>query len=77
MQFTGKRAVSPDNELVAPADLLVNVGSRYRFEMGKLPATLRLQLSNVFDEYSWIVFGSGGLKRTPPRRFDATLSVDF
>lgn len=77
IQYTGKRVASPDNELVVPADTIVNLGSRYRFELSKLPATLRLQLGNVFNEYSWVVFGSGGLKRAPPRRFDATLSVDF
>ena len=77
IQYTGKRVASPDNELVVPADTIVNLGSRYRFQLSKLPATLRLQLGNMFNEYSWVVFGSGGLKRTPPRRFDATLSVDF
>jgi iron complex outermembrane receptor protein len=77
IQNIGKSAGSPDNELVVPGYTLVNLGGRYRFALSKFPATLRLQVSNLFDEYAWNVFGSGGLKRQPPRRFDATLSVDF
>jgi len=77
IQYLGKRVGSPDNELIVPGDMLVNLGGRYRFKVDKVPATLRLQVSNLFDEYAWIVFGSGGLKRRPPRRLDATLSVDF
>ncbi|HTG79729.1 MAG TPA: TonB-dependent receptor, partial [Sphingomicrobium sp.] len=77
IQYLGKRVGSPDNELIVPGDMLVNLGGRYRFKLDKVPATLRLQVSNLFDEYAWTVFGSGGLKRRPPRRLDATLSVDF
>jgi len=77
IQYQGKSVGSPDNELVIPGRTLVNLGGRYRFELDKVPATLRLQVSNLFDNYAWNVFGSGGLKRVPPRRLDATLSVDF
>jgi iron complex outermembrane receptor protein len=77
IQYNGKSAGSPDNELTIPDNTIVNLGGRYRFELNKIPATLRLQVGNLFDQYAWIVFGSGGLKRQPPRRFDATLSFDF
>ena len=77
IQNNGKSAGSPDNELVVPGYTLANLGGRYRFELRNFPATLRLQVSNLFDNYAWNIFGSGGLKRQPPRRFDATLSVDI
>jgi len=77
IQNSGKSAGSPDNELIVPGDTLVSLGGRYRFELRNFPATLRLQVSNLFDNYAWNIFGSGGLKRVPPRRFDATLSVDI
>jgi iron complex outermembrane receptor protein len=77
VQHLGKRAGSVDNQLVIPGRTLVNLGGRYRFELRKLPATFRLQLSNLFNEYAWDVTGGGGLRRVFPRRANATLSVDF
>ena len=77
VQHLGDRAGSVDNELVIPGRTLVNMGGRYRFDLNKLPATLRLQLSNLFNDYAWDVTGGGGLRRVFPRRLNATLSVDF
>ena len=77
VQHLGKRAGSVDNELVIPGRTLVNLGGRYRFDLRRMPATLRLQLSNLFDKYAWDVTGGGGLRRVFPRRLNATLSVDF
>jgi iron complex outermembrane receptor protein len=77
IQYLGKRAGSVDNELTVPGRTLVDLGTRYRFLLRKLPATLRLQLNNLFNEYAWNVTGSGGFRRVPPRRANATLSVDF
>jgi iron complex outermembrane recepter protein len=77
IQHLGKRAGSVDNELVIPGRTLVSLGGRYRFELSKLPATLRLQLNNLFNRYAWDVTGGGGLRRVFPRRVNATLSVDF
>ena len=77
IQHLGKRAGSVDNELVIPGRTLVNLGGRYRFELSKLPATLRLQLNNLLNDYAWDVTGGGGLRRVFPRRVNATLSVDF
>ena len=77
VQHLGKRAGSVDNELVIPGRTLVNLGGRYRFDLRRMPATLRLQLSNLFDKYVWDVTGGGGLRRVFPRRLNATLSVDF
>ena len=42
-QHLGKRAGSVDNELVIPGRTLVNLGGRYRFDLRRMPATLRLQ----------------------------------
>jgi iron complex outermembrane receptor protein len=77
IQHLGNRAGSVDNRLVVPGRTLVNVGGRYRFDLHKLPATFRLQLSNLFNDYAWDVTGGGGLRRVFPRRANATLSVDF
>ncbi len=77
VQHLGKRAGSIDNELIVPGRTLVNLGARYRFQLRTLPATLRFQLANLFDIYAWNVTGSGGFRRVPPRRANASLSVDF
>jgi len=77
IQHLGERAGSVDNGLVVPGRTLVNIGGRYRFELRKLPATLRIQLNNLFNDYAWDVTGGGGLRRVFPRRANATLSVDF
>ncbi len=66
VQHLGKRAGSVDNELAIPGRTLVNLGGRYRFELRELPATLRLQLSNLFDKYAWDVTGGGGLPASLP-----------
>lgn len=77
VQHLGKRPGSVDNELTVPGRTLVNAGARYRFELGRMPATLRIQVSNLFDTYAWNVTGGGGFRRVPPRRANASLSVDF
>lgn len=77
IQHLGKRPGSVDNLLSVPGRTLVNLGGRYRFRLSDLPATLRLQLTNLFDDYAWNVTGGGGFRRVPPRRANATLSVDF
>lgn len=77
IQHLGKRPGSVDNLLTVPGRTLVNVGARYRFRLTGVPATLRAQLTNLFNDYAWNVTGGGGFRRVPPRRVNATLSVDF
>jgi iron complex outermembrane receptor protein len=77
IQHLGKRPGSVDNLLTVPGRTLVNLGGRYRFDLANFPATLRLQLTNLFDTYAWNVTGGGGFRRVFPRRANATLSVDF
>ena len=77
VQHLGKRAGSVDNLLTVPGRTLVNAGGRYRFELMKVPASLRLQVTNLFDDYAWNVTGGGGFRRVFPRRVQASLSMDF
>ena len=73
----GKRPGSADNQLTVPGRTIVDVGGRYRFRLARSPATLHLQVSNLFNDYAWDVFDFGGFKRTRPRSVQADLSVDF
>ena len=73
----GKRPGSADNLLTVPARTLVDLGGRYRFQLAKNPATFRLQVGNLFDDYAWNVTEFGAFRRASPRRVEGTLSVDF
>ena len=73
----GARPGSADNRLTVPGRTLVDLGMRYRLRFASFPATLRLQVTNLFDDYAWNVTGSGGFRRVPPRRVQTSLAVDF
>ena len=77
IQHLGKRPGNVENTLMVPGRTLVDVGGRYRFAISRLPATFRLQVTNLFDEYAWNVTGGGGFRRVFPRRINGTVSVDF
>lgn len=73
----GPRPGSVDNQLTVPGRTLVDIGARYRLRLRSFPATLRVQLVNMFNEYAWNVTGAGGLRRVPPRRLYTSLAIDF
>jgi iron complex outermembrane receptor protein len=77
INYLGKRPGSADNLLTVPARTIVDLGGRYRFSLGKAPATLRLQVSNLTNRYAWDVTDFGGFRRNRPRSLQADLSVDF
>ena len=77
IQHLGPRPGSVDNALTVPGRTLVDLSARYRFNLNAYPATLRFQLTNLFDDYAWNVTGSGGFRRVPPRRASVNLLVDF
>lgn len=77
INYLGKRAGSADNLLVVPGRTQVGLGGRYRFQLAKFPATMRVQVSNLLNNYAWNVSDFGGFKRTAPRAVQADLSVDF
>lgn len=56
----------------------VNAGARYRFLMGEQPATLRLQVANLFDVWAWEVQGTQRqVMPTEAREVTLQLAVDF
>lgn len=73
----GDRVASRDNSLVLPSYTLVDLGARYRFPIGDKPASIRLALSNLTDEYFFDVYGANSFGITDGRRVAAYLSVDF
>lgn len=74
---SGAQAASLDNKVRVGASTAVDLGARYRFSVGRAPATLRVQVVNVTDEFSWYVGSDGGLQPVEPRRATAYVIVDL
>ncbi|HEX9931325.1 MAG TPA: TonB-dependent receptor [Allosphingosinicella sp.] len=55
----------------------VDIGARYRFDVGGTPATLRAQVTNLFNVYGWDVSGNSAFRFTDTRRFLLTMAADF
>ncbi len=66
------------NTFKKPATNTVNLGGRYQFALFSRPASFRVQVLNVTNEFSWSVNGASGfLTLGDPRRYTARFSVDF
>jgi iron complex outermembrane recepter protein len=65
------------NALVAPARTTVALGGRYRFTLSKTPILLRVQATNIFNEYGWLVSSSGGFTYSPGRTLLTQLIIDL
>jgi iron complex outermembrane receptor protein len=77
LESTSDRVASVDGKIVIPARAIASLGSRYRFKIGKAPATLRAQVSNVFNNYGFANGPSGLYVFNVPRRLTLTLTADF
>lgn len=71
------RIGNASNALVVPPSATVDVGMRYRFALAHSRALLRVQVANLFDNYSWRVSGNGSLLYTHNRRVLAELRLDL
>jgi iron complex outermembrane receptor protein len=74
---TSDMAATRGNEVELPARTLIDVGARYRFQIGRAPATLRVLLANATDEYGYDLQGSGAYDTIPGRQFSAYVTVDW
>jgi len=65
-----------DNLVSLPPRATVNLGGRYRFKLDKHNATLRLQVSNVFDNRGFNIAGPGVYGANAPRFITGYLAID-
>lgn len=72
-----ERFASNDNRAVLPGYVLIDLGLRYRFRLGRSPAMFRLQMANVADAYVFNVLGSNTYGLSDGRRLLAYLSLDL
>lgn len=73
----GKRVARSDGSLDIPARTTWDLGARYRTRIGRVPATVRLQIRNLANVYGWRVYGGGGFAPIPGRRVIASVTADF
>jgi iron complex outermembrane receptor protein len=64
-------------QLTTDPQTIFDIGARYRFEAGGTPATLRAQVTNVFDTYRWKVGGNSAFRFIDERRVMLSLAADF
>jgi iron complex outermembrane receptor protein len=64
-------------QLTTRPQTLFDIGARYRFEAGGVPATFRLQVTNLFDTYRWKVGGNSAFRFIDERRFLFSLAADI
>jgi hypothetical protein len=65
------------NRLAAPSRTTLALGARYRLKINGAAALVRVQMTNVFDEYGWLVSNSGGFTYSPERTELAQLAMDL
>ena len=71
------RTANASNALRAPPREMFALGTRYRFKLHDLSALIRLQATNLFNDYGFQVSSSGGFTYSPSRTFTAQLVVDL
>ncbi|HEY0646356.1 TonB-dependent receptor domain-containing protein [Phenylobacterium sp.] len=72
-----KRETSSANNVQIPGRTTLDLGARYRFQVGEAPATLRVQVFNVFNKNGFRTNGSGVFTPLAQRRVQVTLAADF
>ncbi len=82
--YTGNRpagsrplAMLGGKQLMLPGFAAVDLGVRQQFKLGKIPASYRIVVNNVFDSANWKVIASNTLQVDERRRFLATVTADF
>jgi iron complex outermembrane receptor protein len=73
--YTGSRSVAQG--LTVPAYATVDLGLRQQFRIGRVPASIRVVVQNVFDAKTWKVVAANTLYPEERRRLSISLSADF
>jgi iron complex outermembrane receptor protein len=73
----GKRTANSANTVFVPATETVGLGMRYQSKIGRIPVALRMNISNLFDKYSWNVLASNAYFYNNQRQLSVSLAADF
>lgn len=69
--------LNPRNGVTTPGYATLDLGMRYAFAIGDVPATLRARVGNVFDEDTWTANRNETLNRMGPRSYRLSLTTNF
>jgi iron complex outermembrane receptor protein len=82
--YTGERAVGSrpqatlgGKQLMMPGYAVVDLGLRQQFHLGKVSASFRFVVHNVFDHATWRVLAANTVQMEERRRVTATIAADF
>jgi iron complex outermembrane recepter protein len=75
--YTSELAATTSNRVELPPLTIVDVGGRYNFKIGKAPATLRVSVTNLLDEFGYDLRGSGAYDVIPGRLAAAYVVADW
>ena len=73
----GRQPATTDNAVFLPARFTANAGARYGFRLGQQQASLRVQMTNMFDNNAPTLEGPGIYGARNSRQVNGALTVDF
>ena len=76
-EYHSSYIASQDNVLTVPSATEIDLGFRYRFEIGNAPVSVRIQAMNIADDRTWRVISSGEARMTDGRRYSLTFTTDL
>jgi len=74
---TSDRVANSANTLFIPTRAILNLGTRYRFKVGKSDALFRAQVANVTNTFGWSNGSSGFYVPNGARRWSIGLAADI
>lgn len=77
VEHSGRRYADAANHVRIPARTTIDFGARYRFRVGKLPAVLRVQATNLLNAYGWDVEGNNAFVYIQARQIIARIAMDI
>jgi iron complex outermembrane receptor protein len=77
IESLSRQVANTDDTVEVPGRTVFHLGGRYRFQLFGKPATLRAQLSNMFDRYGWTMISGGAYVYNAPRRFEMYVAADL
>jgi iron complex outermembrane recepter protein len=77
LNHTGRQASNLENSYFIPAVTTADVGVRYSFKLGKVPATLRFTVGNMTNAYEWVSVGAGAFEPLNQRSYSGYLTIDL
>jgi iron complex outermembrane receptor protein len=77
VNHAGPQYAHQDNAFKIQGNTQLNLGARYNFKAGEIPAQVRFQALNVTDVFAYNLSYTGAFLVRSPRRFIVTLAADF